>query len=277
MLKRILVLLGETAASDMARRYAFKLAQEANAELAGLAGVDLAAIEAPMPGALGAGAFKVRLEQQLRQQASDKRARLREVFERECRGHNVPFEWLSFDGDPLAALYLATETRDLVVTGHDTGFEGNVREALSPLLAKLLLTGPRPVIATGDTAGTGDDVLVAYDGSIPSMRAVQMFALLGLRAGQRLHVISIDPEQELAVRRVTAAAAYLRFHGYDVSSVPVTTKVAPAEVMAIEVSDRKIGTIVMGAYGHRGFREFLFGSTTVNLTEAPPCALFICH
>jgi nucleotide-binding universal stress UspA family protein len=48
-------------------------------------------------------------------------------------------------------------------------------------------------------------------------------------------------------------------------------------VVRIEVADRKIGTLVMGAYGHRGFRERLFGSTTTQLVENPPCALFLYH
>ena len=60
MLKRILVLLGETAASVNARDYAFRLAHKTGAELAGLAGIDLSFIEAPLPGAIGAtGARRV--------------------------------------------------------------------------------------------------------------------------------------------------------------------------------------------------------------------------
>lgn len=64
MLMRLLVLLGETPSSVAARAYAFRLARDLDAGLAGLAGGgDLTAIEAPVPGAIGATAFKVRLEQ----------------------------------------------------------------------------------------------------------------------------------------------------------------------------------------------------------------------
>lgn len=277
MLRRMLVLLGETPASSTARTHAFRLAKAADAALAGLAGVDLAAIEAPMPGRAGGTAFKVRLEEQLKRQATDIRERLHETFAQECERHAVPFEWLSFEGDPLAALYLATESCDLVITGHDTGFEGNIREQLAHALAKLLITTPRPVIVCGDEPGPGDGVLIAYDGSVASMRAVQMFVLLGLGEGRRLYLTSVDAEQELAARRVVGAAAYLRVHGYDVETIPIATRASPAEVIAIEVASRKIGTLVMGAYGHRGVREFLFGSTTQALAEAPPCALFLYH
>lgn len=277
MLKRVLVLLGETPSSQAARRYAFRLARETGAQLAGVAGIDLAAIEAPMPGALGAHAFMVKLEDQLKQQAGATRLRLRQTFERECQTHGVPFDWLSFDGDPLGVLQLATETRDLVLTGHDTGFEGDIREYLPRAIANLLLTTPRPVIVCGDQAVPDGTFLIAYDGSVPAMRAIQMFALLGLGVGKKVFVSSVDADPELAARRVAGASAYLRSHGYDVEGVPIASRAAPADVIGIEVRDRAVGTVVMGAYGHRGWRETLFGSTTTGLVEGPPCALFLYH
>ena len=277
MLKRILVLLGETPSSASARQYALRLAQSTEAGVAGLAGIDLTYIEAPMPGGIGTSAYKVRLEEQLKKQAVDIRQRLHETFELECKDHSVRFEWLSFEGDPIGILYLATETSDLVVTGHDTAFCGNVHEQLSEVLAKLLLITPRPVIVCPDDISAADDVLIAYDGSVPAMRAVQLFTLLGVGQGKRIHVTSIDASQELAARRSGGAAGYLRSHGYEVEVNPIASRVHPAEVLNIEIADRKIGTLVMGAYGHRGLREALFGSTTSKLVENPPCALFIYH
>jgi nucleotide-binding universal stress UspA family protein len=277
MLKRILVLLGETPSSVAARQYAFRLAQESNAALAGLAGVDLSYIEAPMPGGIGTTAFKIRLEEQLKKQAREACARLHDVYEQECKSHGVAFEWGCFDGDPIGTLYLAIETCDLAVTGHDTAFQGNVHEQLAEMLAKLLLMTPRPVIVCGDEAPVGRDVLIAYDGSVPAMRAVQIFALLGLGAGRRVHVTSIDADKETAARRIGGAVSYLRSHGYETEATPIATRVHPAEVLRIEVADRKIAMLVMGAYGHRGLRERLFGSTTTQLVENPSCALFLYH
>ncbi len=109
------------------------------------------------------------------------------------------------------------------------------------------------------------------------MRAVQIFALLGLGAGRCIHVTSINADNEVAVRRIGGVVRYLRSHGYETEATPIATRMHPAEVVRIEVADRKIGTLVMGAYGHRGFRERLFGSTTTQLVESPPCALFLYH
>lgn len=277
MLKRVLLLLGETPASISARQYAFGLARAADAELAGLAGVDLSFIEAPMLGGIGTISFKVRLEEQLKKQAREAGARLHDIYEQECRAHDVPFEWLCFDGDPIATLYVASEGCDLLVTGHDTAFRGNIREQLPEMLAKLLSMTPRPVVICGDEPAPGREILIAYDGSLPAMRAVQIFTLLGLGEGQRIHLTSIDASKDVAVRRTAGAARYLRSHGQDVELCPIATRTDPAEVLRIEVADRKIGTLAMGVYGHRGLRENLFGSTTTKLVENPPCALFVYH
>lgn len=277
MLRCVLILLGETPSSEFARQYGLRLAQSTGANVAGFTGIDLTYIERSMPGAAGATAYIVRREEQLKKQASDIRERLHETFELECRAHNVPFEWLAFEGDPIEALYQATETRDLMITGHDTAFRGNIREQLSEVLAKLLLMSPRPVVICPAEPSTADQFLVAYDGSVPAMRSIQLFALLGIAKGKRIHVTSVDANQELAARRTGSAASYLRIHGYEVDANPIASRVHPADVLKIEIADRKIGTLVIGAYGHRGFREFLFGSTTTTLVENPPCALFLYH
>lgn len=80
MLKRILVLLGETRSSVTARQYAFGLAKATNAKLSGLSGVDLTYIEAPMPGGIGTSAIKTELELRLRRQAMEMRDRLHEAY-----------------------------------------------------------------------------------------------------------------------------------------------------------------------------------------------------
>lgn len=273
----ILLLLGETTSSVSARAYAEALAQKTGAQLAGLAGIDLSFIEARMPGAIGGTAYKVRLEEQLRKQADDVRQRVRDAYERECAAHNVAFEWLSFEGDPIKTIKMAAETRDLIITGYDTAFHGNIGDQLPEMISTLLLMTPRPLIFCPDALPSGDDIMVAYDGSLPCMRAIQLFALLRLWQESRIHVTSIDTNRELAETRTALAAIYLRKHGYHVEENPIGSAVHPSQVLRTEIADRKIGTIVMGAYGHRGLREFLFGSTTTSLVEEPASALFIYH
>ena len=230
-----------------------------------------------MPGLVGTAAYGGRLEEQLRMQTQEACARLEKIYRQECKSHQVTFDWFSFEGDPVDALRRASETCDLVVSGHDTHFHGDVREQLPDTLAELLLFTPRPMLVCGREQPASQEVLIAYDGSLPAMRAVQVFALLGMRTHQHVHVTSIDADKGQAAQRLSGAVRYLRSHGFSVEPNPVGTSVHPADVLRIEAADRKIGMIVMGVYGHRGFRERLFGSTTTQLVEDPPCGLFVYH
>jgi nucleotide-binding universal stress UspA family protein len=277
MLKRILLLLGETPSSQAAQQFALRLAKKDKAQLVGLDGVDLPHIDSPMPGSIGAASYRIMLEEKLLAKAAETRERLRATFEADCLKNDIAFESLSFEGDATEAVQMALETRDLVVTGHDTAFRGNEAEALSETLAKLLVLSARPLIVCPDKPTTGDEVLIAYDGSVPAMRAVQLYALLQAGSGVRVQVLSVDESEDVAARRVNGAADYLGTHGFSVEAVPIATKVSPTEVLKIEISHRKVGTLVIGAYGRRGLRELLFGSTTTALVEDPPCALFLYH
>jgi nucleotide-binding universal stress UspA family protein len=277
MLKRILLLLADTASSGAARDYAFRLAKHSGAEVAGLAGIDLSAIEVRMPGALGVAAFRAKLEEELKAQAAEARQRLRDAFEQQCRDNDIACEWLSFEGDPAETLHFAAETCDLLVSGYDTAFRGEIFESLSEMASKLVKMSPRPVVICPDKLPGSDEILLAYDGSVPALRAMQMFALLGLGAGRRVQVIAIDEDGDAATRRAGGAASYLRSHGMEVVADPIATSAHPGEVLKTEIAQRRIGTLVMGAYGRRGFREMLFGSTTKILVENPPCAVFLYH
>lgn len=277
MLKRILLLVADTASSTTARDYAFDLAKRYGAEVAGLAGIDLSSTEVRMRGGVGVATFRAQLEEELKAQAAEARLRLREAFEQQCRDADVPCKWLSFEGDTVETLHLAAEARDLLISGRDTAFRGQIFESATDTLSKLLTLSPRPVVICPDERSESDDILVAYDGSVPAMRAIQMFALLGLGAGRRVRVTSIDEDRDAAARRASAAASYLRIHGMEVSADPIASGVHPSEVLRIEITQRKIGTLVMGAYGRRGFRELLFGSTTSRIVEKPPCAVFLYH
>jgi nucleotide-binding universal stress UspA family protein len=153
MLRRILLLLGETASSISARQYALRLAQGTKAGIAGLTGIDLPYLEAPMPGRVGASAYATRLHKTLKEQADALAQRLRETFEAECRAEGIASESLTFEGDPIAVLCSSAETHDLIVTGHDTAFRGKFHEPLSDMLSKLLLITPRPMIVCPDELG----------------------------------------------------------------------------------------------------------------------------
>lgn len=274
---RILLLLGQTASSLCAREFAFDLARSGGVLVSGLSGIDLSSLTVPMIGGIGASAYQAKLEEIRGRQAVENNARMHASYAAACDARGVEFSWLSFEGDPPEVFRAASETRDLIVTGHDTTFSVDPPAALPELVSGLLLLSPRPVVICGDDYRCPSDVLVAYDGSLPAMRALQMYALLGLWREARVHVTSIAADSELATRRAHAAAEFLRSHEVHCTVVPIESSVDPSEAIRIEVIDRSIGLLVMGAFGHRGWSNALFGSTTRRLVERPPCPLFLFH
>jgi nucleotide-binding universal stress UspA family protein len=60
-------------------------------------------------------------------------------------------------------------------------------------------------------------------------------------------------------------------------SHPLASTEPPAHVIPEHVRQRDPGLLALGAYGQRGWREFLFGSVTGSLLKASPVPLFLYH
>jgi nucleotide-binding universal stress UspA family protein len=277
MTKRILVLLDDTASSKTARQYALQLARSTNAELVGLAGVDIEYIESTMPGRGGMASYKASLESKLKEQTRAINLQVRGIFERECNANDIAFEWKSFEGEPADAISSAAVRCDLVITGHDSAFRGKINEQLSEMISKLLVACPRPIIICPDDFPSSEKIMVAYDDSPPAMRAIQIFTLLGMKSNELRHVVAINASRDEAARQAGKAASYLLLHGYQIEENPIQSAERPSRVLIDEVGRLDIGLLVMGAYGHHRLRNLLFGSTTRTLIETPPCALFLYH
>lgn len=277
MLRRILLLIDDTDSSQCARQYAVQLAKTSEAELTGLAGVDLTFIEAPKIGRAGAASYKAKMADTLKAQTRDINLRFANILETECKSNGISFELQSFEGDPISTICAAAARCDLLITGHDTAFRGIISEQLSDMISKFVQLSPRPTIVCPDKSSDAEEIMIAYDDSPTAMRAVQMFVLLGVGLNKLKYVTTISRSRQEAVRQAAKVANYLLAHGHKVRENPIETRKGAAKVLNDEVSRLGIGTLVMGAYAHNRVRRFLFGSTTSALIKAPPCKLFLVH
>ena len=137
--------------------------------------------------------------------------------------------------------------------------------------------GARPlvVVPPGD-APVSDKVLVGYDGSVPAMRALQLFALLRPAGETQVRVLSVAEERAEALRLAEGAAAYLRTHGFEAEAVGVEGS-HPVEALLAEAAAMPAGLLVMGSYEESGLRTFFTGSATRRLLHAVPCPVFVAH
>lgn len=279
MLRSILVALDDTPGALAARDAALGLAARTGAALTCAAVLDRPHTrDAAEPVPPGAMAFAERRNAALAARAEEE-AREALAAARDAAG-TLPVACVTLPEAPEQALLRAGATHDLIVLGRDcTLGREETEDGLAPVAEALLRDGGRPLLLVPPGApdpGGEAPVLVAYDGSMPAMRAIQLFALLGLAEGSPVKVLSAHAEGAEAARLAAEAAAYLRGHGLAVEEWPVTGGHA-AELLLAEAATTSARLLVMGAFGRTGLRAMFLGSATRSLLRQAPCAIFVHH
>ncbi len=288
MLRSILIALDGSPSSLQAASVGLELACRHKAHVDGLGIVNSGWIQRPEAVPVGGMAYKTALDLKELQSATERvGAVLQDFRERAERAGTLSFDLREVDGSPLQVVEIEAISHDLIVLGRNSMFDVGGEICELPLCVDRIIRGePRPVLLVPDQApGSGEvnsqpPILLAFDGSPASSRAVHMFALLGLAAGRVVHVVTLDQSStERAEQTAERACALLRRH-------------AATETHAIGLGDREAGTpaetilglakalkpemIVMGAYGTRGIQE-IFGSCTREVLNACPAPLFLHH
>ena len=277
MLRSILLALDDTPASVAAKRLALSLAAKAGASVTGLAVIDPQVIAPPEATPMGAGAYKEHKDAVLIARAESAAGKLVDVFT--ANGDEAKVRTLAsvVTGEVLEAMIAASDLHDLIVGGIDTSFDENASGRVSSFIARLLHGNPRPVVVCPQEPHVGSRVLVAYDGSVPAMRAIQLFCCLGLWKTSETLVVSIGENMEATAALSARGAKFMSDHGYQASTISLPLTDNPAAALIKVARDNGAGLIVAGAYGHRGWREWLLGSTTMRLIEASSLPLFLHH
>jgi nucleotide-binding universal stress UspA family protein len=179
---------------------------------------------------------------------------------------------------PAPALLAAAGAHDLLIVGRDSSLGREAAEdGLAPVIEALLHDRTRPllVVPPGARFDPAASALVAYDGSPGAMRAVQLFALLGLgRCGAA--VLSVAEDEDKAAVLAGTAAGFLQRHDVPAKALPVIGT-HPVEALLAEAAAMPAGMLVMGAYEHTGLRALFTGSATKHLLRRAPCAIFAAH
>lgn len=277
MLRSILVALDDTEGATRARDLAFVLARQTGAALTAATVLDWPHVrdahEAVPP---GAAAFKERRDaaraQRLEAEADQAFAACT------AAAGETPFTKQRLTEAPEEALLAAGASHDLLLIGRDAtlGLEVN-DDGLAPVIEALLRDGARPLLVVpAEAAPAAGGVLVGYDGSVSAMRAMQLFALLGIGAGLPVKVLSVASARSEAQRLAEEGAAYLRSHDLAAEGVAVAGS-HPLDALLAEAAAMPARMLVMGAYGHSGLRNLFRGSKTEKLLTVAPCPVFVTH
>ncbi len=279
MIKSILVALDDSESSEAAKTLSIHLAKSYKAAVTGIGILDEPWIAAPEAIPLGGAAFKVELDEQLLQDAKRRVHKLEKNFATYCKNEAVDCAIIDATGVPAYEIeYFLTEY-DLLIIGKDADFHFSPTHETTVSVRQLLKDNPRPVIVTGKTLLNqhGSHILVAFDGTFASSKALHMALLIGMLKGKTVHIASISNDEETAKDQVTAAAKLCQHHNVNTHLHPIASSEKPAKLLLNLAEDIKPSLIVMGAYGHGGVAYLLTGSCAKVLLSSTDIPLFFYH
>ena len=207
----------------------------------------------------------------------DAAAELRAGFERAANGAGLSCEWRVAVERGHAPLAVHARYADLVVVGQKDPAE-RFDDQLHNLAEEVVMTAGAPslvVPVAGSFNGIGECVLVAWNGSRESSRAVRDAWPL-LESAREVTVICVNPEPD----HIEGAeiAAHLSRHGVNAGIRHTTADdIETADAILNAVSDTGADMLVMGAYGHGRFREFILGGVSRSVMRHMTVPTLLAH
>jgi nucleotide-binding universal stress UspA family protein len=277
LLRSILLALDGIADGTAAIESAVALAARHGAAIDLRLTLDRAAIAAPEAAGVGGVSRAAHREVAI---ASRLAARLDEVAQvatarlAEAGLHVQP---VRLDGDVRSELPRLAVQHDLMVLSNalrrraedtddlDVDFALPIEELIRATARPIVLADARPV-AEGP-------VLVAYDGGRAAATTLHLAALLGLLEGRKVEVLTVDGgDPEVGAQDV---CALLDRHGAMAEPRTVPEAGDTADTICAEIEARDPALVVLGAFGDRMLKQWLFGSTTREVLRraAPPIFL----
>lgn len=141
--------------------------------------------------------------------------------------------------------------------------EGDATHELGMNLERAIRASKRPVLVTSGPLQPVERVLLAFDGSETTGKAIAMLINRPELIDAPIHLLMAGGKDPRRAQQLADAAERLRSNGYTVTEeiVPGT----PEDVIPREVERIGANLLITGAYGHSRIRAMIVGSTTTAL------------
>jgi nucleotide-binding universal stress UspA family protein len=274
MIKRILLGLAGTTYTPVAIERAVTLGKAHDAEVTGVTVLDTR-----RTGSLG-GAMplpRIGADANRDHRMAISQARITESirdFEAACRAANIKHRVVAEMGDPFTALIDLARYHDLMVFGLRSVFEYDFLAGdPESLLIRLVGAGVRPLIAVSEQYRSISRVLVAYNGSMESAKAMKRFVQMRLWPSAELKIFTFHPSDDKAYKLLLSAEEYCRAHGFRVchESNPGDPKV----LLLAAANLWKADMIVMGNSARSVLLRKVLGDTLLTTLRDTKIPLFL--
>ena len=287
MIKTILVPATGNQTDDAVFTSALAAARAFNAHLDFLhIRVDAAAMVAAMA-TDGSGAAMVSgLVEQVDEEAARREDTAWQMFDRFCERERLAIEdtpagqqsptaqWLRQTGDEAYWVREYGRAADLLVVGHPAEDQG---VSIDTIEAALVGTG-RPVLIVPATplVSLPETIVIAWKAAPEAARAVTAAMPLLSKAKQIL-IVTVAEEQGLSDEEGARLMTALGWHGLNASTRHLRPDRLGAADTLLAAAAEEGALVVMGAYGHSRFREWIFGGFTEHVLRGAAVPVVMMH
>jgi nucleotide-binding universal stress UspA family protein len=280
MIKRILVPLDSSPYCAAALNLACIMGKQFDAEITGMVILDIHGIEksiGPVPA--GGLYYAEQLEKSKLEDAKKRIHKLLSQFENKCKKEGIKYKIAERQGSPSNQIIKDAIFYDAVIIGIRTFFHFEAQDDAGDSLEKILDDSITPIYAVSEnfadpiTVKDKLKVLITFDGSHPSARALQRFAQFDLPIAMETTLLNCSENKEKADYLLLEAENYLKCHGFN-KIQKVWTDEHIIDVIENQYID-KIDFIVLGANSKKGILDFVLGSLTERLVKIGTKSLLI--
>jgi nucleotide-binding universal stress UspA family protein len=272
MVKSILIPLDPSPYTDTAIEIGCTIAKQHDAQLTGLVILDIEGIEksiGPIPP--GALYYAERLQEKHKKRAQERIDALLENFRSKCDKAGVKHVEAQNQGSPSERILEESIYYDLIIVGLRTHFHFETSDKSGNSLGKLLNESITPIYGIPKTLILPNPdlekikVLIPFNSSLPSARALQRFAQLMIPEITQARLVMSEENEEVANAALQHAKSYLELHGFKNIILDRTSEgiIDACEKTYLDWAD----AVVVGAHSKRGLFDFMVGSLTEHLIK----------
>jgi nucleotide-binding universal stress UspA family protein len=248
--------------------------------------VDAAAVAATMAADGGGAVMITGLVEKIDQEANQRETAAKTLFQKFCGREGLAItdvppsqpvpsaEWLRQIGDEPYWVAEYGRSVDLLVIGRSIENEGvsvdTIEAALLGSGRPVLIPPAKPVAALPET------IVIAWKSAPEAARAVTA-AMPFLATAKRILILTVaeepGPSDEEGARLMTT----LRWHGFDASTRHLQPDARGAAETLLAAARDERALVVMGAYGHSRFREWIFGGFTQHVLRGADVPVLMMH
>jgi nucleotide-binding universal stress UspA family protein len=278
MIKKILIGLEGSVGTDRATELALSIAKANQASLVGLAIIDEPDIKAGAAMGIGGSSYKHQRDQTLLLEAHQQARDFEQRFLAKARAASVTARAVEVTGKPAETILAELDNHDIGLLGRYANFRFETEAIDLRTWDVVVHQAAKPLIIVPESdLPSGRAVVLAYDGSAASKRALRVYVGTGLASDRDVHVVTVNDSGAVAWELATEASQELGALGVaaEVHNVVSVQSIAEALLQVAVKIDASL--IVMGAFAHSRLRNLFRGSVTQQLVEKTTIPLFLTH